>query len=555
MGKIRPPKIDNKRPNGDIKTDLAALKLGVAPRYYTYDPVQYGEISSVTEKKPNEYWIVRDRQVCPNCKAVHEIDDASKFNLLHQKRTVTLQHCYRQPSQNGKMADMVSATLHVLTFQRTCPCCKKLYRDSLNDLRDGRESITKDLKQFVKDISVQSDFQYISREFGVPPRVVHDLYVEEVKERDKNKRTIPQPECLGLYTLEFKDYSAKALKTQYCLCVDEQKQTFIGFFPWESPSKRRDFFNSIPNTSKVTHVFINLDPVAVAECRNIFPHAKFVVERQDVLNRSRLAGEEVFKEALELYPDFRYELPHLKKYLLNPTQEIFREYRNAIWDWYEKCPTLDLQNDLHGSLEEMYDSEVPNDAANEIDWWIQEDKSTVPPEKELEPLITQFRTNILDFISLRGTTGKTTQDRKEYEQLLNAAITPMERINDEGLADSCPARNASWLYLYGHIMYGVMDRVNGDRKRKKAEEAARNAVVVYKAVACEAYVTGLQDTMPEYVSYDCFSIPLKEMWTGLMLMTEDRNPPEPLMPLYLYYDLNKLDKIQNERKSNADELL
>ena len=204
MAKIYPPQINGKDSKGRWKADIEVMKLGLPSNYYTYDPEAYQnrdswkcdegsdkDCNSVRKKKDNEFWIVRNEQECPYCPSVHRIDEVEKYRYLHEKRVVTLKHCYWKPGKDGKSKEVASATLHVLTFQRYCPKCKKMYRDSINDLRykrkeiskDGTEeenptryAITNDLGEYIRKASLTSNFKDLSEKFGISKRIIDKLY-------------------------------------------------------------------------------------------------------------------------------------------------------------------------------------------------------------------------------------------------------------------------------------------------------------------------------------------------------------------------------------------
>lgn len=563
MAKILPPKIDGKDSKGKWKADIDAMKLGLPSNYYTYNPQAYTDSAKskcdkgsdagckpTKNKNSNEYWIVRNHQTCPNCGEIHMIDDATNLKYLHEKRVVTLKHCYRKPSEDGKMQEIVPTTLHILTFQRTCPSCKKLYRDSINDLRykrkitleDGTKkevvtqyAITNDLGNHIRKASLKSDFNTLSETFGISIRIIQKLYSEEVDSKDQEMRTIPQPEFLGLYTMEFKDFDEKGKTTQYCLCVDEKRQTFVGFFPWNKAALKKAFFDSIPDTSKVENVFINLDDKAARECGNIFKKARIIVERRDVLRRSRNAATEVYADAKNRYPQYKSELLKYRDELLLPDEETYYYNKDIISQWYKAMPTVKDSCDLHNTIELMYNQDEARWAALELEDWMKVDKSEMPPEQALEELLKRHQKSVLDFITLYGAMDKTSRERKAYENLLDAVERPIERVDSEGIRDTYPMRHAGWKYLYGHVMYGVMAKVN-QRHLEESIRQENGGVFTYKLTAENFMTPSLfmqrwTETHPQYVTFDNFSIPLQEMYDALIDMFENPLPREPLIPI------------------------
>lgn len=564
MAKIYPPQINGKDEKGRWKADIEVMKLGLPSNYYTYDPEAYQnrdswkcdegsdkDCNSVRKKKDNEFWIVRNEQECPYCSSVHRIDDVEKYRYLHEKRVVTLKHCYWKPGKDGKSKEVASATLHVLTFQRYCSKCKKMYRDSINDLRykrkeiskDGTEeenptryAITNDLGEYIRKASLTSNFKDLSEKFGISIRIIEKLYNEEVDSKDREKRTIPQPEHLGLYTMEFKDTDEKGRKTQYCLCVDEKKQTFVGFFMWNKAKQKEKFFDSIPDISKVAYVFINLDDKAAYECRKIFKNAKIIVERRDVLRRSRNAAEKVYEEAKKLYPEHRNELSSYEEILLLPNSRYFKDclYHDMITCYYEEIPTLMESYLLHEKIKQMYEKNEIVCAEIALRYWMDVNKEKMLPEKKLETLLKRHRDSVLAFITLYGAMAQTSKEREEYEKVLDDVEHPIEHIASDGIHDNYAMRHAGWKYLYGHIMYGVMVRVN--QRRLEEYSHRENYVFCMDFLKAGTFMQRWREMNPQYVTFNNFSIPLKEMFDALIDMFERPISEEPLIPIYFVPD-------------------
>ena len=226
------------------------------------------------------------------------------------------------------------------------------------------------------------------------------------------------------------------------MCVDEQRQTFIGFFPWKAKPQKEAFFNSIPDKSKVSYVFIYLDAIAAKECRTVFPNARVVVERKDVLKRNQIACEKIFDDVVEDYPQYKYALTYDKKALLYP-EEYPYSYKNSVEDWYDKIPELCYAARARNDLKSIYESDSFSDARDFFDRWFIDSKINWLTVQDYGRLLKLYCKNIFEFILLYGTIDDTSDERENYEQLLDVAENPMQNINEKNIADNTPARKAS----------------------------------------------------------------------------------------------------------------
>ena len=370
------------------------------------------------------------------------------------------------------MRRYVPAKLQIELYKNKCGYCNKPYRDTLSDLRDGNKHYTPALEKYIREVSVQSDLTELANKFSVSKKEVFVWYKEQVEYRDSKPRKVPQPKSLGLYTLTFNDTATDSAgkkinagkKAAYCLCVDEENQTFIGFFPWHDAAKKKAFFDSIPNIAKVSTVFIYLDDIAAKECKKIFPSTtKVVVERCDVLNHVREATDQVLEDERKTNPDIGQLLLSLKSDLLYGGAEAWKQNAEQMQDCYNACPALEKVQLLYSDILSMYDSMDIKDAEDEFDNWVAESKDDLLPMKALQPQLEAYRKEILGFIPLRGQLKTISKTRKEYEELLEFVPYAITNLNRNGKEGAYAARTAGWDYLYGHVMYGVMDRVNNRR--------------------------------------------------------------------------------------------
>lgn len=224
-------------------------ELGLTPCGYR---VYHAEFKDSTEEE-GEYKVAKDKSVCPYCQRVR--NNASTKNIIYEKNESELSHCRTISGEYTGMRRYVPAKLQIELYKNKCGYCNKPYRDTLSDLREGNKHYTPALEKYIREVSVQSDLTELANKFSVSKKEVFAWYKEQVEYRDSKSRKVPQPKSLGLYTLTFNDTATDSAgkkinagkKAAYCLCVDEENQTFIGFFPWHDAAKKKAFFDSISN--------------------------------------------------------------------------------------------------------------------------------------------------------------------------------------------------------------------------------------------------------------------------------------------------------------------
>ena len=392
-------------------------ELGLTPCGYR---VYHAEFKDSTEEE-GEYKVAKDKSVCPYCQRVR--NNASTKNIIYEKNESELSHCRTISGEYTGMRRYVPAKLQIELYKNKCGYCNKPYRDTLSDLREGNKHYTPALEKYIREVSVQSDLTELANKFSVSKKEVFTWYKEQVEYRDSKSRKVPQPKSLGLYTLTFNDTATDSAgkkinagkKAAYCLCVDEENQTFIGFFPWHDAAKKKAFFDSIPNISKVSTVFIYLDDVAAKECKRVFPSTtKIVVERCDVLNHVREATDQVLEDERKANPDIERLLLTLKNDLLYGSAESWKQNAEQMQDCYNACPALEKVQLLYSDILSMYDSTDIKDAEDEFDNWVAEIKDDLLPMKALQPQLEAYRKEILGFIPLRGQLKTISKTRKEY---------------------------------------------------------------------------------------------------------------------------------------------
>lgn len=516
-------------------------ELGLTPCGYR---VYHAEFKDSTEEE-GEYKVAKDKSVCPYCQRVR--NNASTKNIIYEKNESELSHCRTISGEYAGMRRYVPAKLQIELYKNKCGYCNKPYRDTLSDLRDGNKHYTPALEKYIREVSVQSDLTELANKFSVSKKEVFAWYKEQVEYRDSKPRKVPQPKSLGLYTLTFNDTATDSAgkkinagkKAAYCLCVDEENQTFIGFFPWHDAAKKKAFFDSIPNIAKVSTVFIYLDDIAAKDCKKIFPSTtKVVVERCDVLNHVREATDQVLEDERKTNPDIGQLLLSLKSDLLYGGAEAWKQNAEQMQDCYNACPALEKVQFLYSDILSMYDSMDIKDAEDEFDNWVAESKDDLLPMKALQPQLEAYRKEILGFIPLRGQLKTISKTRKEYEELLEFVPYAITNLNRNGKEGAYAARTAGWDYLYGHVMYGVMDRVNNRRiqEHQDKQNAAAESKFTHNFGMAEALVSTINKTIntvrhgttptPELITYSNFSIPLKEFYDALVMMHELMIPRE-----------------------------
>lgn len=516
-------------------------ELGLTPCGYR---VYHAEFKDSTEEE-GEYKVAKDKSVCPYCQRVR--NNASTKNIIYEKNESELSHCRTISGEYTGMRRYVPAKLQIELYKNKCGYCNKPYRDTLSDLREGNKHYTPALEKYIREVSVQSDLTELANKFSVSKKEVFTWYKEQVEYRDSKSRKVPQPKSLGLYTLTFNDTATDSAgkkinagkKAAYCLCVDEENQTFIGFFPWHDAAKKKAFFDSIPNIAKVSTVFIYLDDVAAKECKRVFPSTtKIVVERCDVLNHVREATDQVLEDERKANPDIERLLLTLKNDLLYGSAESWKQNAEQMQDCYNACPALEKVQLLYSDILSMYDSTDIKDAEDEFDNWVAEIKDDLLPMKALQPQLEAYRKEILGFIPLRGQLKTISKTRKEYEELLEFVPYAITNLNRNGKEGAYAARTAGWDYLYGHVMYGVMDRVNNRRiqEHQDKQNAAAESKFTHNFGMAEALVSTINKTIntvrhgttptPELITYSNFSIPLKEFYDALVMMHELMIPRE-----------------------------
>lgn len=516
-------------------------ELGLTPCGYR---VYHAEFKDSTEEE-GEYKVAKDKSVCPYCQRVR--NNASTKNIIYEKNESELSHCRTISGEYTGMRRYVPAKLQIELYKNKCGYCNKPYRDTLSDLREGNKHYTPALEKYIREVSVQSDLTELANKFSVSKKEVFAWYKEQVEYRDSKSRKVPQPKSLGLYTLTFNDTATDSAgkkinagkKAAYCLCVDEENQTFIGFFPWHDAAKKKAFFDSIPNIAKVSTVFIYLDDVAAKECKRVFPSTtKIVVERCDVLNHVREATDQVLEDERKANPDIERLLLTLKNDLLYGSAESWKQNAEQMQDCYNACPALEKVQLLYSDILSMYDSTDIKDAEDEFDNWVAEIKDDLLPMKALQPQLEAYREEILEFIPLRGQLKGISKVRKEYEELLEFVPYAITNLNRNGKEGAYAARTAGWDYLYGHVMYGVMDRVNNRRiqEHQDKQNAAAESKFTHNFGMAEALVSTINKTIntvrhgttptPELITYSNFSIPLKEFYDALVMMHELMIPRE-----------------------------
>lgn len=513
-------------------------ELGLTPCGYR---VYHAEFKDSTEEE-GEYKVAKDKSVCPYCQRVR--NNASTKNIIYEKNESELSHCRTISGEYAGMRRYVPAKLQIELYKNKCGYCNKPYRDTLSDLRDGNKHYTPALEKYIREVSVQSDLTELANKFSVSKKEVFAWYKEQVEYRDSKPRKVPQPKSLGLYTLTFNDTATDSAgkkinagkKAAYCLCVDEENQTFIGFFPWHDAAKKKAFFDSIPNIAKVSTVFIYLDDVAAKECKRIFPSTtKIVVERCDVLNHVREATDQVLEDERKANPDIGQLLLTLKSDLLYGSAESWKQNAERMRDCYNACPALEKVQFLYSDILSMYDSRDIKDAKDEFDNWVAENKDDLLPMKALQPQLEAYRKEILGFIPLRGQLKTISKTRKEYEELLQFVPYAITNLNRNGKEGAYAARTAGWDYLYGHVMYGVMDRVNNRRIQEQQDKQAvsskgdtiAEAFIAHKMCALSSFQSHAPKAITtELITYSNFSIPLKEFYDALVMMHELMIPRE-----------------------------
>lgn len=531
-------KVDDKTNTKISVSSKLGNELGLTPYGYR---VYHAEFKDTTKGK-GEYKVAKDKSECSHC---HQFrNNASKKNVIYEKYESTLSHCRKIRGEYVGMCRYFPAKLQIELYKNKCGFCKKSYRDTLSDLREGNNHYTPALEKYIRKVSVQSNLTELANDYSVSKKEVFAWYKEEVDRRDKELRRVPQPKSLGLYTLTFndsaKDSTGKKVnagkKAAYCLCVDEENQTFIGFFPWHDAAKKKAFFDSIPDKKKVSTVFIYLDDIAAKECRKIFPDTtEIVVERYDVLTHMREAVNQFFEEVRKSNPDIARLLAASKDNLLYGGVEAWKQSAEKMQDCYDACPELERAQLLYSDILSMYDNKDEKDAADDFDEWLKENKDDLPPIKALQPQLEAYRKEILTFIPLRGQLKNISKARKEYEELLEEvphAISNTIKRDEDEVEVAYAARNPGWDYLYGHVMYGVMDRVNNRRIKeqqdKQSDFGTENYAIAYDMI--HTLNTSRHKTMPtptpELVTYGNFSIPLKEFFDALVMMREISIPRE-----------------------------
>lgn len=540
-------KVDDKTNNKISISSKLGNELGLTPYGYR---VYHAEFKDMTKGK-GEYKVAKDKSECSHC---HQFrNNESKKNVIYEKYESTLSHCRKIRGEYVGMCRYFPAKLQIELYKNKCGFCKKSYRDTLSDLREGNNHYTPALEEYIRKVSVQSNLTELANDYSVSKKEVFAWYKEEVDRRDKELRRVPQPKSLGLYTLTFndsaKDSTGKKVnagkKAAYCLCVDEENQTFIGFFPWHDAAKKKAFFDSIPDKKKVSTVFIYLDDIAAKECRKIFPATtEIVVERYDVLTHMREAVDQFFEEVRKANPDIARLLAASKDNLLYGGVEAWKQSAEKMQDCYDAFPELEKAQLLYSDILSMYDNKDEKDAADDFDEWLKENKDDLPPIKALQPQLEAYRKEILAFIPLRGQLKTISKARKEYEELLEAVPHAISNTvnrdeDDVEVEVAYAARNPGWDYLYGHVMYGVMDRVNNRRiqEYQDKQNAAAESKAIYDLGTSffemahtinNAIDTIQHDTAPtpEFVTYSNFSIPLKEFFDALVMMREISIPRE-----------------------------
>ena len=182
----------------------------------------------------------------------------------------------------------------------------------------------------------------------------------------------------------------------------------------------------------------------------------------------------------------------------------------------------------------MYEQNEIVCAETALRYWMDVNKEKMLPEKKLETLLKRHRDSVLAFITLYGAMAQTSKEREEYEKVLDDVEHPIEHIASDGIHDNYAMRHAGWKYLYGHIMYGVMVRVN--QRRLEEYNHRENYVFCMDFLKAGTFMQRWREMNPQYVTFNNFSIPLKEMFDALIDMFERPISEEPLIPIYFVPD-------------------
>ena len=494
--------------------------------------------------------IVKDNSRCPNdkCNELRKLrikekekkegkkeKEEEEKKYIYDENEVELSHCRRLHGQCEGMWNYVPAKLLIKTYLYRCNICGKPYRDSISDLRDGRKWYTKNLGAYIKAASLQSDLKQLSDKYFVNRKEVYRLYTEAVADRKAKSLVIPQPKSLGLYTLTFN--KTGKTKRSYCLCIDVERQAFIGFFPWDDAEEKRKFFDSIPDIQQISTIFVSLDDNAAEEgiqfARKV--NAKLAVERHSVLRQAHDAAELIY-ETIKKHNN-KYD-----KIFLERNKNEFLYYDIEQWEkdksfleryfemkGFEKLGPAQGLNRIIYSL--YHNNGGESYAEARVDEWVrawEPFKKQFPQMDEFSALLEKYKGEIAAFNSLCEQTPKALA---EYEELLAAADNAIIMLASNGTTGAYAARNASVDYLYGHVMYGVVDRVNDERRRQyqmKKDTSIRKKAMHFMVLNGESgkLIGTVENDAPELITNDNFSIPLREFCNGLSMMREYPVPEE-----------------------------
>lgn len=491
-------------------------------------------------KNVDTFNIVKDK---PRCRYLdcHRQREKKNDNYIYDTNEVELFHYRLLHGQCAGMWEYVPARLLIETYYNKCFFCGKAYRDSISDLRDGRKHYTRDLGTYIKTMSLQSDLKQLSEKYFVNRKEVYSLYAEAVADRDKESRAVPQPKSLGLYTLTFN--KAGKTKRNYCLCVDVERQAFIGFFPWDDAKKKQDFFDSIPDIQKVSTIFVSLDDNAIEQGTQLAHkvNAKLAVERHSVLRQAHDAAELIYEAVIRKQRN-KYDKKDLtiyKRDFLYYDVEEWEKNKSFLERYFQlkKFEEIKYAHGLNKIIFALYNNKGWESFAEaKVDEWVRAwkpFKKQYPQIDKFSALLEKYKGEIAAFKSLSRQLDRTPTALAEYEELLTAADNAITMLASNGKMGAYAARKAEWDYLYGHVMYGVVDRVNDDRRRQYQIRKQNSASIFKKAT----YVTSFNDESvqptdivesdaPELITNDNFAIPLRDFYYGLNMMREYPVPEE-----------------------------
>lgn len=544
--------------NKDVDNKDIATKDAANKDVDNKDTANKGKANKYADNKNvdnrDTFKIVKDNSFCPNdkCNELRKLrikekkekekkegkkekaEEEKKY--IYDENEVELSHCRKLHGQWEGMWNYVPAKLLIKTYLHRCNICGKPYRDSISDLRDGRKWYTKNLGAYIKTASLQSDLKQLSDKYFVNRKEVYRLYTEAVADRKAKSLVIPQPKSLGLYTLTFN--KAGKTKRSYCLCIDVERQAFIGFFPWDDAEEKQKFFDSIPDIQQISTIFVSLDDNAAEEgiqlARKV--NAKLAVERHSVLRQAHDAAELIYatvkKKQRNKY-DKRF-LDVSKKEFLYYDVKKWEESKSFLERYFEikGFEKLRFAHGLNRIIYSLYHNNGGESYAEAIvDEWVrawEPFKKQFPQMDEFSALLEKYKGEIAAFNSLCEQTPKALA---EYEELLAAADNAIIMLASNGTTGAYAARNASVDYLYGHVMYGVVDRVNDERRRQyqmKKDTSIRKKATHFMVLNGESgkLIGTVENDAPELITNDNFSIPLREFCNGLSMMREYPVPEE-----------------------------